>query len=169
MTLTLVLQARSVILPKSNFLARESGYKRTLIDTDNQEYTGEVSYSIIGTPAIRGAYVRPRFKWEINSLISEKVYDRLWGIFHLQNQLERDKNPNSAITLGDEYEYIIDTPPRKRQAVSGTEIKTTEAGDIKYYGVFKVRIGEPSCVKSGNINYPYMLKLNLTEMDFTAP
>lgn len=169
MSLTLVLQSRSVLLDKKNFLPRESGYKRYLVDASGNEYDGNVSYSIMGTPAIMGSYVAPKYKWEINSFISEKTFEAIKGLWALQNKLERDKSLNFAATLGDEYEYLIDNSTRKRQAVAGIEIKTTDAGDPKYFGVFKVRLSEPKCRRSGSSSLPFMLELIMMETEQTSP
>jgi len=168
MSLTLTLGSRIVILPRRGFLPGLEGYDRREIRIDGGDATGEIAYSAAGTPILDGPSVPNKHRWQISAYVTEELYWSLLALY-ADHDDRRRSFANWQIGLADEKARVVDFGPRTRAIVGGTTEEPIDGGGVAYFAVFEVAMSAPKGEPVNNLQYPWLVRFGLSELEVVAP
>jgi hypothetical protein len=167
--LTLTLGSRTVILPRRGFLPGLEGYDRRQIRIDGGDATGEIAYSAAGTPILDGPAVPNKHRWQISAYVTEELYYGLAALYADHADRQRRFVANWQIGLADEKARVVDFGARTRAIVGGTTEEPIDGGGVAYFAVFEVAMSAPKGEPVANLNYPWLVRFGLSELEVVSP
>ncbi|MBW4421771.1 MAG: hypothetical protein KME13_21555 [Myxacorys californica WJT36-NPBG1] len=157
-TLTLSIDAFSLALgDRTSSRFAQGGYERILGET------GTTEYSLFGNAISDGSLFEAKFVWTIQTYLGVEQWRVLWAIFARAERHRRNQE-DSRIYLSDTIQhYVEDEIAPTRQAAG--PITTIAGGGIAYPAVFAVRMFEPKAEETGSLQYRYLARFVLKELD----
>ncbi|MBW4540686.1 MAG: hypothetical protein KME43_16280 [Myxacorys chilensis ATA2-1-KO14] len=157
-TLTLSIDTFSLTLgDRISSRFAQGGYERVISST------GEVEYSLFGSPVSDGSLYEAKFVWTIQTYVGIEQWRVLWAIFARAERHRRNQQ-DSQIYLSDTIQpYIEDAIAPTRQTAG--DITPIDGGGIAYPAVYAVRMFEPKAEETANLQYRYLARFVLKELD----
>ena len=125
--------------------------------------TGQVEYSIVGTPLDSGPAHEPKYIWTVSTLVTWEEWHTLGAIFSKCDRLRRASG-SYRILVEDSVQEVIEYGPRTRGLASGGT-ETTGVWGVAYPAQFYARMLEPKSQYLTNGVYPYIASFTLRELD----
>ncbi|MBW4422352.1 MAG: hypothetical protein KME13_24595 [Myxacorys californica WJT36-NPBG1] len=157
-TLTLSIDTFSLTLGDRQ-LSRfaQGGYERVIGET------GTTEYSLFGSPISDGTLYEAKHVWTVQVYLGIEQWRVLWAIF-ARSERHRRNQQDYQITVSDQIQpYIEDAIAPTRQAAG--PITTISGGGIAYPAVYAVRMFEPKAEETGSLQYRYLARFVLKELD----
>jgi hypothetical protein len=156
---TLVLTLGSSVAVLKEF-ASGNGYDRTTAET------GDVEYSLNGTPIADGHLYEPKWVWTVSAYTEEATALTIERIFR-RSERYRAAEISFGILLADYVKPCTEDAPQSRQLAPGGSIVSTD-DELIYPAVYSVRMFQPKVLPTGN-GHTWLVSFVLKELDRVAP
>lgn len=128
---------------------------------------GDVEYSLNGSAIETGQLHEPKFIWTISAYCSAEQWRRLYAIYQRSERKRRTQQPY-FIAVDDFIEPFVEDGNRSRAMAAGGS-PTIDGGLVLYPARFGARMLEPKSQKVDNLQFPYVARFTLKELDKIAP
>jgi hypothetical protein len=137
----------------------QGGYERVLGET------GTTEYSLLGSPIDDGNLYEGKFVWTLQTYVAIEQWRILWAIFQRSERYRRNQQ-DYRIRISDYVlPYIEDAETPSRLVAEDGITTPIGGGGIAYPAVYSCRMFEPKAEETGSLQYRYLARFVLKELD----